>query len=209
MAQDRSSILAPQEEPDLGPLRASHEADEAEAGLKRVFLQLYADHIRPAERAVNTLGIPHLGPLDQFERAVKAEGLALLRSDDEGAMRYMLRAWKARNPKRGLGMLKAYLELLWPNSWQAVQLWTSPVGYPATASPTQQPGHFLSSRVQVTVAASPNSAEVERIAPSLRSVLPARFVLELQLSTQGEAGMGLVAIEAAQYGFIEFTGTIA
>lgn len=187
--------LIPQPAPDLVPLRESHEADQLETELKALFIYLFEMFIRPGEREINTVGTPHLGPFEQFERAVKTEGLALVRRGDEEAMRYMLRAWKARNPKRGLHMLRLYMRLLWPEGWRVDQLWCDKAGtYPTDLRLSDGGHHFLTSRVNVTISSDVTSgAEVDAVAPALRSVVPARMLLKLTLEQRSASSLQLAA----------------
>lgn len=173
--------MTPQDAVELAPLRNSHEADQLETELKALFLLMFETHIRPAERTVNTAGTPHLGPFTQVERAVKAEGLGLKRRGSEQAMRYMFRSWRARNPKRGLHLLRTYLQLLWPNGWSMWQMWCDQYGvYPYDLSKTQAEEHFLTSRVQVEIeAGATDGADVLAVTPAMRSVLPARMLLSI------------------------------
>jgi hypothetical protein len=108
--------------PSLAPLQRSHDANTLEAELKQLVLFLFETHLRDAERELNVYGVPHLGSLSLIERHVKREGLALIRTEEQ-AMRYLYKAWRARNPKRGLHFLRMYLQLLWPNGWIVEQLW--------------------------------------------------------------------------------------
>lgn len=185
--------LIPQPEPDLTPLRESHEADIMESELKGLFMHLVETFIRPAEREIKTIGMPQLGSLEQFERAVKNEGLALVRRGDEETMRFLFRAWKARNPKRGLHMLRLYLRLLWPEGWRVDQLWCLKGGtYPVDLVLSDGGNHFLTSRVNVVISSGVTSgADVDAVAPALRSVVPARIVLSITLEQRSEAELGL------------------
>lgn len=187
--------LIPQPAPDLVPLRESHEADQLETELKALFILLFEQFIRPGEREINTVGTPHLGPFEQFERAVKAEGLALVRRGDEEAMRYMLRAWKARNPKRGLHMLRLYMRLLWPEGWRVDQLWCDKsMPYPTSLRLSDGGNHYLTSRVNVTISSGVTSGEdVNAVVPALRSVVPARILLSLTLEQRSTADIGVAA----------------
>lgn len=182
----------------MAPLRASHEADQLEAELKELFVFLFDTFIRPGEREVNTAGMAHLGPTEQFERAVKAEGLAILRETGSGlpGMRYLYRAWRARNPRRGLHMLRTYLQILWPDDWELAQLWAPLVGtYPTNLLTYDGGAHFLSSRVMVEVTGTfVNGADVERLAASLRSVVPARLLLTIRVKREFSQQVGLVAL---------------
>jgi hypothetical protein len=194
--------------PDMQPLRESHEADTLESELKALFIELLGDFVRPAERLTNTVGIPHIGAFTQVERAVGAEGLALQRRGDQNAMRYVFRSWRARNPKRGLHMLKTYLQLLWPNGWEMHQQWhKNGAPYTSDMSDTDEGDHYLTSRVMVFVhTATTDGSDVASVAPSLRSVVPARIVLSVQVLTTNriDAGLLLAGVGAL---FHNVTGT--
>lgn len=189
MAQDfdRSALLTEQAVPALAPIVHSHEADELEAELKALFVNLFETHIRPDERFVNLVGVPHLGAFELVEAAVKTEGLAILRRQDEAAMRYLYKAWRGRNQKRGLSMLTLYLQLLWPGAWTCDQMWCRRLdGYPQGLSVTQvSEGYFLTSRVNVTIDAQADvgAIDVAATAASLRSVIPARILLTVFLAS--------------------------
>lgn len=208
MALHRTDPLTAQDAPDLAPLRASHEANEVEAELKALFMMMLDDFLRAGEREINTLGTPHLGPFTQVERAVKNEGLALYRRADESAMRYLFRAWRARNPKRGLHMLRCYLQLLWPNNWSVHQLYQSKSApYPTDLYQVAEPTRFRTSRVRVGIASGEATEdEILGAVPALRSVVPARILLDIMLLNQMSQSMGL---GAAQYGLTaqRFEGT--
>lgn len=193
--------------PNMQPLRNSHEADTLESELKALFIDLLGQYVRPGERLTNTVGVPHIGGFSQVERAVSAEGLALQRRGDEAAMRYVFRSWRARNPKRGLHMLRTYLQLLWPNSWEMHQQWQKN-GEPYTSelSDTDEGDHFLTSRVNVFVhTATTDGSDVASVAPSLRSVVPARIVLNVQVITRNQIDAG-VCMAGAGALFHKFTG---
>nr|WP_319566278.1 hypothetical protein [uncultured Rhodoferax sp.] len=193
MARDLKNPVTPQDEVNLAPLRESHEATQLEAELKELFTFLFEQYVRPQERETNTAGTPHIGPFVQVERAVKAEGLALIRKSDDGAMRRLFRSWRARNPKRGLHILRAYLQLLWPNAWTLNQMWADKAfAYPLQLISRDGGNHFLTSRVHVYISASTSdSTDVLRLAPVLRSVLPARIFLKVSMAQQVKAEMSI------------------
>lgn len=189
----RDNPLTPQRAANLAPLRLSHDADEVEAGLKAVFTELFERYVRPAERETSTLGMLHIGSRDQFERGVKHEGLALYRRDDDGAMRYVWEAWRAGNPKRGLAMLQTYLQLLWPNAWDCRQMWQDvDEPYPMALSSQDGGRHFLTSRVEVDLSSAETAdGDVSQVVPALRSVVPARILLHIQVLTQIRLGISV------------------
>ena len=184
---DRSALLTEQSAPALAPIVHSHEADDLEADLKALFIELFETYIRPDERFVNLVGVPHLGAFELVEAAVKTEGLAILRKQDEAAMRYLYKAWRGRNQKRGLSMLKLYLQLLWPGAWTCDQMWCRSLSdYPQRLSVTQvSESYFLTSRVNVTIDAQADTGgvDVAATAASLRSVIAARIVLTVFLAS--------------------------
>jgi len=187
---DRSALLEVQDVPALAPLVHSHEANDLEAELKALFVELFEAHVRPAERFINLAGVPHLGDFSLVEAAVKTEGLAILRKQDEAAMRYLYKAWRGRNQKRGLAMLKLYLQLLWPDAWTCHQMWCRSLSlYPLGLAETRVGGtYFLTSRVKVTIDANAaeNGLDVGATAASLRSVTPARIVLEVTVNADSQ-----------------------
>lgn len=198
---DQPSALLPLDAPGLAPLLSSHDADFVEQELKAIFVEMFERFVRPAERNIHTLGVPHLGGADQFERALKMDGLALVRSGDQRAMRYVFKAWKARNPRRGLHMLRLCLQMLWPNSFECDQMWQDKaLPYPTGLSTTDGGNHFLTSRVNVKIsAASTDGSDVATVAPALRSVLPARFVLNLAIEQITSADL---QVATASYGLV-------
>lgn len=154
-----------------------------EAELKALFIAMFDQFVRPGLTAMSTLGAPHLGDVDQLERAVKVDGLALQRGDaSEPSMRYLHKAFRSRNPKRGLHMLRTYLQVLLGSNWTMDQMWqASGAAYPEDLSATQESGRYLTSRVYLEVVTSSSLGSPELLAQSLRSVIPARIVLQVSL----------------------------
>ncbi|MCA0214703.1 MAG: hypothetical protein LCH79_16185 [Proteobacteria bacterium] len=208
MTQHRNDPITQQDSVDLAPLRASHEADQIEAELKALFIEMFTEFVRAAERVTNTAGTPHLGPFAQVERAVKNEGLALYRRPDESAMRYLFRSWRARNPKRGLHMLRTYLQLLWPNGWTVEQLHQLKTAtYPDNLSTIVHADRFTTSRVRVAIeSANTTGDDVLATVPALRSVVPARIVLEFAMLTRMEQRLAMASGMYAGANFQSFTG---
>lgn len=205
---DRDNPLSPQPAPDLAPLRQSHEASPFEAEVKALMIDLINRHLRANLDEANTLGMPHMGRPEQFARAVKHDGLALYRRDDDQAMRYVYEAWRGRNPKRGLAMLRTYLQLLWPNGWQMWQLWHDKAKpYPTGLSVVDGGNHWLTSRVDVELDESQvDEGQVSRIIPALRSVVPARILLNIRVMRRMDVQVG-VAVAARGMRWHEFSGT--
>lgn len=145
--------------PDQQPLKKSWERDGFERDVKSVFADLFEKHLRLKERDINVYGMPHLGSFELISRNVERDGLSLLNNDDEAAMRYLFKAWKVRNPKRGLHFLRTYLQLLWPNKWELDQQWQSKEGnYPEGLSPLKyvqsnnpDETHYLTFRIVASI----------------------------------------------------------
>lgn len=208
MTVHRNDPLTAQDAPDLAPLRQSHEANQLESELKALFMEMLGEFLRPGEREINTLGTPHLGSFGQIERAVKAEGLALFRRTDEGAMRHLFRAWRARNPKRGLHILSCYLQLLWPDNYVVEQLHqNSAKPYPTELHPVEGPGRFRTSRVRVVVDSTDlTGADVLASIPALRSVVPARILLDFVLLGRFDLTLGIACVALGHTQVQQFTG---
>jgi hypothetical protein len=132
-----SNNLLPVDAPDLQPLRNSFEYDQLESELKDAFLAVYDQYIRPFERQVNLSGMPHLGDTDLIERTLKDYGLAIVRRDATRTA-FLLKAARARNPRRGMLFLKQYLQSVWPGVWKVETLWhpmATAADYPQDATP--------------------------------------------------------------------------
>lgn len=203
-------LLDPQP-PQLLPLVFSHEVDEVEAELKELFITLFEVYMRPAERYVNALGTPHLGSRELIENALASDGLSIYRgatvNQDSGA--YLLRSWRALNPKRGTHLLKAYLQLLWPNVWTANQMWQEKgEPYPEALTETDEGNHYLTSRINVTLPSrSTTGGDVGAIASGLRASLPARLLLNLSIVSDEGFGIGMVGVAHAAVVGLAFEGT--
>ena len=181
------SMIAP---PTLAPLRASAQYDETEDQIKQLTLEIFSAYFREYERDINAYGAPHLGSFELVERWIKADGLAMVRTDAQDAMRYLFKAWRARNPKRGLHFLQTYPQLLWPGGATAEQMWHDKRStYPyalarASEIQTQDPSesHYLTSRVLVEVDGDDDDGRgLANIRQALRSILGAKFLLLCRL----------------------------
>jgi hypothetical protein len=132
-----STDIRPVDAPDLQPLRNSFEYDQLEDDMKDVFLTVFDQYIRPFERQVNLSGMPHLGDTELIERTLKDYGLAIVRRDATRTA-FLLKAARARNPRRGMLFLKQYLQSVWPGVWKVESLWhpvATAVNYPEECTP--------------------------------------------------------------------------
>lgn len=186
--------------PTLQPLQESHEADEVEAQLKALTLDLFREYFRVHERELNVYGAPHLGSYELVERWLKADGLSVVRGNSREAVRYLFKAWRARNPRRGLAFLKTYLQLLWPGSWTVEQMWQPkdrpyPMGLEERQYISGDPHatHYLTSRVIADVEdLDEDGYGLEQIKPGLRSTLGAKFLLVVRLARRWHSGLGII-----------------
>lgn len=178
--------------PDLAPLKKSWEWNAFEHDVKNIFLDLFEDHLRKQEREANVYGMPHLGSFELVSRNVGRDGLSLLNNEDEPAMRYLFKAWRARNPKRGFHFLRTYLQLIWPNSWELDQQWQDKnKPYPTALAPARyintatnddaSDTHYLTCRVVASIEFDGNPFDIKKIEPAIRSSLGAEFLFELRV----------------------------
>lgn len=186
------------EDVEMMPLVISHEADELEMELKAVFLGIFERLLRPDERFMNVLGMPHHGDGQMVENSLTTDGLSIYRGAAVagGSGSYLLRSWRAHNPKRGLHLLKTYLQLLWPNVWTCDQMWQDKdEPYPEALEVEDGGNHFLTSRVHVTLPArTTDGGDANAIRSGLRAALPARMMLNMALTDQTTFQVGLAAV---------------
>lgn len=175
--------------PALKPLAKSIGQDnfDIENDLRNLAISLFSDLMAETVFNANALGMAHLGSLNLVRKAVNADGLVLLAGDrEEAATRYLYRAWKSRNCQgRGLHFLRTYLQLLFPNSWQVFQLAQAKAyPYPTKLIPKESANadYYLTSRIRVSLDYNQVTPEsVIAMKPVLRSVIPARLVLNFAL----------------------------
>ncbi len=117
-------------------------------------------------------------------------------------MRYLFKAWRARNPKRGFHFLRTYLQLLWPDGWGVAQLWqlknkpypeglVSLLDSPEITDPRKD--HYLTSRVNIDVFAdNETGVGLASVGRALRSVLGAKFIVLVRLLRAIRTDFGMV-----------------
>lgn len=172
----------------LKPLEQSFAESDLEQDLKDLFLQVFDESLKAQAETIDVYGMPHIGPFKLVERNVASDGLTVLRSSDEAAMRYLFKAWRFRNPRRGTHFLRTYLQALFGSVFTVSQLWQKKLGtYPADAYSEGEiaalgeslADYFLTSRLRVDI-----DTEIvpERILKSLKSAVAARFVLAVRVA---------------------------
>jgi hypothetical protein len=199
--------------PSMAPLEASHAADVLEAELKALFIEMFERFVRPDERYVNLMGMPQYGTRELIDASLANDGLSIYRGADAGgnAGSYLLRSWRAKNPKRGTHLLETYLQLLWPNVWTSRQMWMSKApgaAYPADVVGEDGGNHFLTSRVNVTLPSSATTGgDVAAISSGLRASVPARVVLNIAIETVEDIGIGFAGVVSSGVVGQAFEGT--
>jgi hypothetical protein len=124
-------------------------------------------------------------------------------------MRYLHKAWRGRNPKRGLHFLRSYLQLLFKDSWRLEQLWQLKSAPYPTVLTTKQTAlsrgineYFLTSRIRASIT-DEKSQNLDAITPAIRSALPARFVLEMD--SLAESSITTEPVRCAAFGNLRET----
>lgn len=184
----------------LTPLSHSHEVGQLEAELKDLFLKLYADSLGPTARDIDVYGAPHLGSFGLVERNIDMDGLTVLRETTEDRIRYLFRAWRHRNPERGLHFLRLYLSALFGTSASVWQMWQKKdAAYPEVlkvadeiADSGENPDdYFLTSRVRVDVDTEVVPA---KLLASLKSAVAARILLNVRIGRAVTGHVGMVQV---------------
>lgn len=187
----------------MNPLVNSHAATNLEAELKDLFIYLYQESLSATADDINVYGAPHLGSFALIERNIDQDGLTVLRETTDERIRYLFRAWRHRNPQRGMHFLRTYLACLFGNDGaEASQLWQKKSEpYPTalkTAEEMQLDGdavsdYFLTSRVRVDVA---SDLLPDQLARSIRSAVAARILLNLRILKRMQSSVGFANILA-------------
>lgn len=172
----------------MNPLLNSFTNGDLEGDLQALFIRLYNETLAPTDDEINVYGAPHLGSLALLQRVFAQEGISVLSNITEDGLRYLFRAWRYQNPRRGTHFLETYLRVLFGDVYQINQLYQKIAGtYPNELRTLEEiqlareseSAYFLTSRLRVDLSTS----EVpERVISALRTVVPARLVLEVRIS---------------------------
>lgn len=184
----------------LKPLGHSHSATQVEQELKELFVRLYAQSLKPVGDDIDVYGAPHLGTFDLVARNIDQDGLTVLRDAGEERIRYLLKAWRHRNPERGLFFLRLYLAALFSGYAEVSQLWhdkvsTYPLGVRTGTEVTTNGGnlddYYLTSRVRVDLDTDMVPA---KLLASMRSVVAARILLNVRIGKFTRVGVGVASV---------------
>lgn len=182
----------------LKPLQASFEENALEADLKALFIRLYQESLAEQDDEINTYGMPHLGTLTLLQRHIKADGLAVINNGETEKIRFLFKAWKHQNPRRGLHFLRTYLRVLWGDAAEAQQMYQKKsLPYPTHLRSLREieglgesvDDYYLTTRVRVDV--DTGDALQENIRAAVRSTLAARLVLDMRVAKFAVTEMGI------------------
>lgn len=169
----------------LYPLTEREEYGDLEQELKNCFLEVYKNTLAPKIERLNTYGMPHLSELDLLKKWFSAEWLNYPYADGEQEyLSYLLKAWKVKNPKRGFHFLHTFLRAAFGNNFEVSQQWQGKEqAYPTDLRKTaeKKESDWLTSRILIEVTDSKETGDtILKLAPIIRSIIAARFLVELK-----------------------------
>jgi hypothetical protein len=167
--------------PRLTPLEHSHTDNDIEAGLNRLFIDLFNTLLAEKVLDANSLGMMQMGTAELLKRAIAVNGLVMVNGvNEEDISRHLYKAWMAQNQGgRGFHFLEFYLQLVYPNAWRVEWLSQLISGtYPNQLVETDgtDPLYFQTSRINIKVDASTAQGTLPVHMKTIMSILPARFV---------------------------------
>lgn len=167
----------------LKPFLDGHKANALEADLSAIFAQLYAENLAARDDDLEYSGVTFLGDGASQARFSAQDGISLFFDSANAALfNQIFRAWSSRRVKRGLNFLDFYLRMLYPDQYGIVWLWHSRnltrYPYPAALSTVESADYFATHRFILTFDDSVSNAEIGKILPSFRSVVPSEYVLQ-------------------------------
>ncbi len=174
------------------PLVTSSMTEELEQAWKTVFLNVFKSMLWEKQRDLLHYGSPHLARQTLLTRFALNDGLSVMRADSENdRLRYLLKAWRVKNPKRGFHFLRTYLQMLYPNGFNIEQLWQESGKAYTTALVTKEEAerkqipHWLTSRVRISITdISEDGQQILQYISTIQSVIGARFVAELTVKRE-------------------------
>lgn len=184
----------------MRPLVESFANGDVESDLRDLLVRLYDETLAETAAEIDVYGAPHLGPIGLIRRSISADGLSVLNQSSEARLRYLFKAWRFRNPRRGTHFLKTYLRALFGEVYDVNFLWqkkTEPYPtYLRTAEEMAIAGEsesdfYLTSRLRVDLT---TDLVPDRVVRALRTVVAARFVLEVRISQVATSGFGVAGV---------------
>lgn len=183
----------------MRPLSESFANDEVESELRDLMVELYNETLAEKDSEINVYGAPHLGPFSLVERWIAQDGLSVIRQNDEAALRYLFKAWRSRNPRRGTHFLAVYLRVLF-GDFEIAQLHMPKLGeYPEglkseleiTQAGESLDDYYLTSRLRVDLTAD---VVPERILRAMKSTVAARLILQVRVSKRSRMSVGTAQV---------------
>lgn len=168
----------------LKPLtQYSHQATDLEQALTDIFVLLYQENLAARDHSINCSGVPWLADFETQARFSAQDGISIYYKDGfEAHMTHIFRAWSSRRVKRGLNFLDFYMRMLWPDQYSIDWLWhhrdLDRLPYPSALTLEQTPDHFPTLRFVLSLDESISLPDIQQILPSLRSVVPAEYVMQ-------------------------------
>lgn len=204
--------------PQLGPVAQTHRHDQLESQVIDMMMEIFRANLRDEERSLNANAMPHLASVSMIEMWIMADGLGVIKGGHRDHLRYLFKAWRSRNPKRGLHFLRTYLQMIWPNGWTATQMWQQKdAPYPAALvsplTPAEieaiRPTHFLTSRINVSVIDDEEDGTgLIEATKSIRAALGARYFVKLSTARSSKMTINIAAI-GTPFHLLVATGQLA
>jgi hypothetical protein len=173
----------------LVPLQKSWAGNQLEADLKQLTVDLYTSMLKPMADRINVYGAPYLGDTPLIQQCIQQDGLTILNSGVDTTTKYIFKAWRYRNPKRGLHFARLYLKSLYGSNFNLSQMYQQIGGtYPNNLASAQDlvtygydpASYFLTSRVQVDL--DTGGTVPSALVNVLRTTLAARFVVTVRVA---------------------------
>ncbi len=180
----------------LIPLARSHTDNLVEHELRKLLITLFKQQLGGRADDINCYGMPHLGSQTLLKKYLVSQGVSNFNASSlsEDYARYLVLAWRYRNPKRGTQFLNTFLQMVWGTEFDIFTLWQHK-NKPYTQELKTEPeiledeesldDYFQTSRLRITLYGESGYFSME-IAKSLNYVLPARlFVQEVSRTISG------------------------
>lgn len=176
----------------LDPIVSSEMTEELEQTWKTIFTNVFKQMLWEKQQDLLHYGSPHLARQSILTRFALSDGLSVMRSDgDIERLRFLLKAWRVKNPKRGFHFLRTYLQMLYPNGFSIEQLWQeTSKNYTAALSTedemkSKNTPHWLTSRVRVSISdISEDGRQILQYISTIQSIIGARFVVDLTVKRE-------------------------
>lgn len=200
-------------ENSLLPLLNTAEVEQIADEARDIFNEVYNDTLKDKMHGLLQYGMPYVSDKDWLTSYfLSCAGLSVLKpTSDVPAVNRILKAWTVKNKKRSLDFLKLYLQVIYPNAWRVEQEYQDKgLSYPTALSVSEGENSWLTSRVQVTIFDDSESGElVYKYKPILKTIVPARFVVDLKFAMPVLASLNVkTGIGMAAKNYVNLSGTL-